>query len=169
MELAKVIDHFECNSKAIAALLGNISDEQARWKPEGKWSILEIVNHLYDEERDDFKLRLTLIIEDPRAAWPPIDPQTWITERKYNERDLAESVQRFLKERKDSILWLKSLHNVPWSNSKEHPTAGTMTASRLLYSWLAHDYLHIKQITIMLFNYLQKDVSPISLNYAGEL
>lgn len=169
MELVRVIEQFECNLRAIEELTKNLSEEQARWKRDNKWSVLEIINHLYDEECDDFRLRLTLIIEDPRADWPSIDPPTWVTERKYNERDLDKSLQKFIKAREDSILWLKSLRNVPWSNSKEHPLAGTMTASRILYSWLAHDYLHIRQISAMLFKHLESNVSPIPLNYAGEL
>lgn len=69
MELVRVIEQFECNLRAIEELTKNLSEEQARWKRDNKWSVLEIINHLYDEECDDFRLRLTLIIEDPRADY----------------------------------------------------------------------------------------------------
>ena len=50
---------------------------QAMWKPaEDEWSILEVVNHLAEEETDDFRVRLGQLLEDPRKAWPPIDPET---------------------------------------------------------------------------------------------
>jgi hypothetical protein len=32
----------------------------------------------------------------PGESWPKIDPQGWVTERRYNDRDLAGSVQSFL-------------------------------------------------------------------------
>jgi len=49
-----------------------INAELAVWKPApGKWSILEVVNHLYDEEREDFRQRLELVLKDPALAWPP--------------------------------------------------------------------------------------------------
>jgi hypothetical protein len=45
-------------AQSIMQLVSRVSDEQARWKPEAdSWSILEVVNHLYDEEREDFRTR----------------------------------------------------------------------------------------------------------------
>ena len=65
-----------------AGLVSGLSLEQARWKPSlDKWSILEVVNHLYDEEREDFRQRLSLVLADPMQPWPPIDPRTWVTSR----------------------------------------------------------------------------------------
>jgi len=40
------------NAQTIHSLTSGVSDEQARWKPDpDSWSILEVINHLYDEER----------------------------------------------------------------------------------------------------------------------
>jgi len=46
-------------------LTKDINTELAIWKPApDKWSILEVVNHLYDEEREDFRQRLELVLKD---------------------------------------------------------------------------------------------------------
>ena len=43
----------------IQAVLAGVDAEQARWKPDAdSWSILEVVCHLVDEEREDFRTRL---------------------------------------------------------------------------------------------------------------
>ena len=94
----------------IHSLTLEISDEQARWKPNPEsWSILEVINHLVDEEREDFRVRVDFILHHPGLPWPPINPQGWVTERNYNQRDLLQSVQDFLEERQKSLVWLKGL------------------------------------------------------------
>ena len=50
------ISSLENSAKKIKSLLEGVSEEQVKWKPQPeKWSILEVINHLYDEERDDFR------------------------------------------------------------------------------------------------------------------
>lgn len=86
--------------------------ELLRNKPNGnspdKWSILEVINHLHDEEREDFRQRLDLVLANPEQTWPRIDPQTWVTSRGYNERDLSSSLNNFFTERENSLSWLNS-------------------------------------------------------------
>lgn len=60
----------------IHSLTLGISDVQARWKPDPQsWSILEVINHLYDEECADFRVCLDIILHHPDQPWPPINPQ----------------------------------------------------------------------------------------------
>ena len=75
-------------------------------------------------------------------------------------------LESFITERTQSISWLKSLEHVNWNNSFEHSKLGTLTAKHFLANWLAHDYLHIRQIIRLKFNYL-KQISNQSLDYAG--
>ena len=50
------IEQLTVNATALAALTAGIDAEQARWKPSPEtWSVLEVVNHLADEEREDFR------------------------------------------------------------------------------------------------------------------
>jgi len=145
----------------------NVSLEQARWRPKpDKWSLLEVINHLWDEEIADFRARLTLMLEDTTKDWLPIDPMGWVIERKYNERDLVESLNGFLNERDASIKWLESLEQPAWDSFKEHPYAGRLSAGDLLTSWIAHDLLHIRQIVNCHLDYYEKESEPFSMSYA---
>lgn len=172
MEPSEIVARLGANAAVIRSLASEVSDKQARWRPgEGKWSILEVVNHLYDEERDDFRTRLRLTLEDPTQDWPPIDPERWAVEREYNKRDPAESLARFLDEREMSIEWLRGLESPDWRAAHVHPQAGSMTAGKILLNWLAHDLLHIRQLTRLHFEYVQREaleLGPLGLRYAGD-
>ena len=141
MNLDYFIDRFSKNRRVFDSLLRGVSLEQSRWRPApDKWSVLEVVNHLYDEETEDFRQRIELVLADPRQAWPPIDPRGWVTARGYNERELDTSLNHFLAEREKSLTWLSQLSEPNWENSNEGPN-GTLRAGDLLASWLAHDFL----------------------------
>ena len=76
MNLDICLVRFSHNAEVIANLTKSVPLEQARWRPSpADWSILEVINHLYDEEREDFRQRLDLLLFQPEADWPPIDPQ----------------------------------------------------------------------------------------------
>jgi uncharacterized damage-inducible protein DinB len=149
-------------------LFQNLSEEQARWKPGAdRWSMLEVICHLYDEEREDFRKRLKLTLNDPEAPWPPIDPEGWVLERSYHKKDLEQSLRNFFKEREKSLQWLDHLQSPAWKSTHRHPQMGLMSAELILANWLAHDFFHIRQASELHFTYLTKAVSPISLSYSG--
>ena len=81
-------------------------------------------------------------------------------------QDYSKKLNEFLEERDQSVNWLRSLVNPKWDNAYEHPKFGKMTAKMFLANWLAHDYLHIRQILNVKFEYLKKD-SGETLIYAG--
>jgi hypothetical protein len=169
MNLDYFIARLAENRKAFESLATGVSVEQARWKPAPeKWSIVEVVGHLYDEETEDFRQRLRLLIERPGEPWPQIDPQGWVTEREYNKRDLRESLARFFDERKRSLAWLKKLSpsDVDWSARYERPQ-GNLRAGDLLASWLAHDFLHLRQLSRLHWEYTAALAAPFSTAYGG--
>ena len=157
----------EANVRIFESLVKSISAEQASWKPApDKWSIIEVVNHLYDEEREDFRQRLLLVLTDPKLSWPPIAPREWVKTRAYGERDLNESLDNFLTERQKSLAWLRSLESPKLENRHERD-AGSLSAGDLLASWLAHDFLHVRQLTRLQWQYLTTVASPFQTDYAG--
>jgi hypothetical protein len=155
----------------LRAVVAGLTPEEARRRgPKDAWSILEIVNHMADEEVDDFPRRLRLILEDPQQDWPPIDPEGWAKQRDYQSRDLAESLERFERQRRESVAWLRSLENQnpPPDWSKSHTSKfGTMAAGDMLASWLAHDMLHLRQIAKRLYELGEIRAGGYSSAYAG--
>ena len=97
MNYDNIINKLEANASTFKSLLENTSDEQAHWKSSpDKWSLLEIVNHLYDEEREDYRQRIMSIFEDPKKKREPIAPAEWIREREYAKRETNASLNKFL-------------------------------------------------------------------------
>ncbi len=168
MLLEMAIARLENDAGAIASLFTGVDDAQARWKPSpADWSLLEVVAHLYDEEREDFRTRVDILLHRPDAAWPPIDPPGWVTERSYNERDPETALADFLRERAQSLTWLRSLEAPGWSSTGKTPWDATMTAGQMLLSWLAHDMLHLRQMAELHHRYIEAAAAPESVDYAG--
>jgi hypothetical protein len=152
---------------AFKYILSDLSEEEYTWKPgPDKWNILEIVCHLYDEEREDFKARIKFTIDPPPGPIPLIDPQGWATTRNYAGQNFVQMTNKFLNERKQSLQWLQSLKNNNWDRTIIHPTLGSMSGSVFLCNWVAHDYQHIRQILALKYEYLKVKTGE-SLTYAG--
>lgn len=148
-------------------MLTGMDPEEYSFRPEkDSWTILEILCHLLDEEREDFRTRVKNTLTTPLKQPPSIDPTGWVISRNYAQQVFSERLEAFLTERRSSIKWLKTVENSPWKNKYVHPEAGEMTAYSLLANWLAHDYHHIRQINRRSYEYLKKK-SGVYLNYAG--
>ena len=166
MDTKFIIDRLTHNEKVFREILTGITGDQVHWKPApDKWSMLEIVNHLYDEEQLDFRERVKAALENREA--PSIDPQGWVKSKNYAERDYVRSVANFLLERERSIEWLHGLKDVNWESKWTNPQF-EMTAYAFLVNWLAHDYMHIRQINRINYLYLNEITGDQSLQYAGE-
>ncbi len=168
MHLKRLIDSLERFAEILPAVVRGVSADDARWKPaDGAWSILEIVTHMADEEVEDFRTRVELTLRDPAEPWPPIDPETWAVDRRYNEGDLAGALKRFVSERCRSIKWLRGNANPDWSKAHPHPQLGPLRAGDIFAAWVAHDALHLRQITKRMHQMTQRDAGEYRSDYAG--
>ena len=167
MNYTLIIDQLEKNKTLFFQIFKNATPEEYLWKPnEKQWCLLEVICHLYDEEREDFRTRTKSTLETPEKLLPMFDPVAWVTERNYIEQDYPKKLSQFLWERTQSVNWLRSLDNPNWQNAFQHPTLGPLTAHHFLSNWLAHDYLHIRQATKLKYGYLQ-ELTSNDLSYAG--
>ncbi len=169
MELDAAIQQLGTHGATIVQLCTSVSDAQARVRPDPKsWSILEVINHLYDEEREDFRQRLDLTLRQPDTDWPPIDPEGWVTSRAYQQRDLKQSIADFSAEREKSIAWLQSLQSPDLSRRHIHPMGFVLQAGDLLGAWVAHDVLHLRQLVELHYHLCTVSAAPYTVRYAGE-
>lgn len=168
MNLENAVRQLGHQGKAILSLGKALSDEQARWKPAPEeWSILEVLNHLVDEEQLDFRRHLHHILFTPDEPWPKIAPQDWVVEKKYNQQSLAQTLNNFKSEREKSLEWLKSLGDIDWGKSIEL-SWGNLSAGDMLASWLAHDLLHLRQLIELHYQLTKSSSTPFCVDYAGQ-
>ena len=168
MEFATLYQELTHSTEMIRSLLADIGEEEARVKPSrGSWSTLEVVCHLYDEEREDFREHLDFILHRQHEDWHLIDPQGWVKTRKYNEQDFKKMKAKFFQERKKSLGWLKGLKNADW-NTVYRSEFGSMRAGDMFASWVAHDNLHIRQLVELRRKSIERKTKPYKIRYAGE-
>ena len=167
METRTLVSLLTRGAERIRVLATDVPEDQARWRPDpDAWSTLEVVNHLADEECEDFRARLEATLHRPQAPWPPTDPGGWVTSRNYNGRDLDDSVQRFLAERAASLEWLRTLVSPDWTTAHVAPF-GPISAGDVAASWVAHDILHMRQLVELHWAYTTERLVPHSTAYAG--
>ena len=167
MERNILVEQLQRHALVLRSLLHGLPFDEARWKPEAaKWCALEVICHLHDEEREDFRARLRSTLEAPDKPWPQIDPAAWVAERKYMEQDFDAVLLAFLEERRHSLEWLQGLEGAPWSNAYMHPKVGPVNCGLLLTNWVAHDLHHLRQLISLRYGYL-KSISKVPLDCAG--
>lgn len=168
MEVKVLYQELVNSTEMVRALLTGLEQEQAQVRPDANsWSILEVLCHLYDEEREDFREHLDFILKRHSQEWHVIDPQNWVVERKYNEQNFLDMREKFFTERKRSLEWLNGLADVDWDTTYTSEY-GSATAGEMVASWVAHDNLHIRQLVELRRAYIERITQPYPIGYAGE-
>jgi hypothetical protein len=169
MKFKALRSELEQNAASISALAAGLSQAEAQQRPAPEaWSLLEVVCHLYDEERDDFRQRLDILLHRPQDEWPPINPQGWVTERSYNQQDFGAMLDKWLAERQKSLAWLDGLSAPDWDTRHPTPFGFEMAAGDMLSSWVTHDILHLRQIVELRHARVLAISAPYDIRYAGD-
>jgi hypothetical protein len=172
IDASRIIDRLEQFGASLPAVVAGLPLADARWKPaDGAWSVVEVLHHLLDEEVEDFRQRLKLTLESPQQDWPPIDPEGWAVQGRYNDADPEKIIAQFVAERRASVTWLRekaASAASDWSIAHVHPKYGAFRAGDLLAAWAAHDALHLRQIAKRLHQLAARDAGEFSIIYAGE-
>ncbi len=145
----------------------DIESMRAR-ETEGRWSPLEILAHLLDEEREDFRPRAQAASAGCRID-TKIDPVGWVTQRAYNAKDPEQVCGEFERERVRSCAWLGALDLGLLEASLEHPQLGRMRCGDFIAAWRMHDLLHLRQLSTALTVILARPLAEWRLDYAGQL
>ncbi|NOH02339.1 MAG: DinB family protein [Chloroflexi bacterium] len=168
MEFQTLFRELTHSTEMIRVLLAGIGGEEARIKPsKSSWSILEVICHLHDEEREDFREHLDFILYRQHEKWHPIAPMAWVKLRKYNQQDFNKMKSRFFREREKSLAWLRGLRRVDWK-IKYKSQYGSMSAEEMLANWVAHDNLHVRQLVELRRMHIERIAKHCNLQYAGE-
>ncbi len=169
MEPKMLMDELARGMEILPGLVAGVSQAEAQIKPNPESrSFLEAVYHLYDEEKEDFRVRLEIMLYHPRDPWPPIRPDEWVTERHYNEQDLAETVEKFKAERRKSLEWLRGLKKPDWTIECPTPFGILLKSGDMLSAWVEHDALHMRQLVELRHERILRMAAPYTVKYAGD-
>ncbi len=168
INVEEIIRQLTANAEVVRVLVQPISDEQAQWKPNPEtWSLKEVMEHFYNEERIDFCKHLKEMLSDPPQPWGEFSPEEYIS-----VESCRQALNSFLMEREASGVWLRKLESPDWDLESQASFGSegevlTLSAGDVLGSWVAHDFLHIRQINELLYAWNTQQVSPYSVQYAG--
>lgn len=155
--------------EALGRLLEGVPDSMLRAREtEARWSPLEILAHLLDEEMEDFRPRAQAAAVRGRIE-KPIDPSRWVVERAYNSKDPAVVLGDFATERNRSCEWLRSLDVSVLDRSLEHAQLGTMRCGDFVAAWRMHDILHLRQLATALAVLGARELAGWRIDYAGRI
>jgi hypothetical protein len=121
----------------------------------------EVMYHVYNEERIDFRKHLKEMLRPEPLPWQP-----WSEEQMKPIESCRQALQNFLTEREDSIAWLRALQAPNWDTSVQAPW-GAIRAGDVLVSWVEHDHLHMRQINELLHAWNAHQGQPYSVEYGG--
>lgn len=154
---------------ALDSLLTDLEPEwwQAQPAP-GEWSPVEIICHLRDEEVEDFCARLHVVVERG-SRFAPIDPEGWAVARRYREADSHAALAALRERRAASLAFLASVPPDRLGAAVEHPSAGPLSGLDLLAAWVAHDRLHLAQLSGTLARVWADRWAPLRADYAGPI
>jgi len=111
----------------------------------GKWSAAEIVHHLADSESTS-ALRIRKLLVEEHPIIQGYDQELYAKRLRYDERDIAPSLEAFRAARATTAQLLPTLTDADWAREGWHTESGRYSAEMWLRIYAAHAHNHAAQI-----------------------
>jgi hypothetical protein len=144
-DLLPCLDLLESTPDILRALMSELSEEDARWKPSpDRFSVAEVLAHLSHSEGYCYRMRVDRFLEEERPEFEPDDAQFHF--EKYRNADPEYEFGHFEDQRESNVEFLRSLPASAGNRIALHKEAGEITLNQMLHEWALHDLGHIRQI-----------------------
>lgn len=131
---------------ALRKAIAGLAPQQVR-TPEraGKWSVLQVVQHLADSELvGGFRFRMVLAHEAP--VLPGYDQDRWADRLRYNDADLETAMADFSTLRRANLRLLERASPDDRRRVMRHEERGDESLDKMISMYAGHDLLHLRQI-----------------------
>ena len=131
---------------ALRRSIDGLTLEQLR-RPEqpGKWSIVQVLQHLADSEVV-WAWRMRLILSQDRPVLTGYDQDQWADRLRYAEADPADALEEFVVLRRGNVRLLERARPEDLRRVGVHAERGEETVDHLRRLYAGHDLLHLRQI-----------------------
>lgn len=130
----------------IARLMAGTPRPLLRRRPApSKWSVVEIIAHLADDELVG-AYRIRRILEVPGGALDSFDQNVWAKTGRYMRRDPNRSLALFLILRQANLELYRRLSRAERRRFGIHAERGKESIERIFTLYAAHDLNHLRQI-----------------------
>jgi hypothetical protein len=130
----------------LAQLIAGVPDDTLHRRPApGKWSIVEIIAHLAEDELTS-TWRYRQMIEHDGVALLGFDQDLWARLGDYNSWTARDALDMFRLLRHANVMLLSRLSPAEWERSGTHAERGRITVRSLAAHMVGHDANHFAQI-----------------------
>jgi uncharacterized damage-inducible protein DinB len=113
---------------------------------EGKWTVIQVLQHLIKAEETNWIPRIKHILTDNSKPLPLFNRT--VEEKNIQEKEVISLINEFSSKRQESLNFLKmqNFNDELLKTQCTHPELGPITIENLLSAWVVHDLDHIVQI-----------------------
>jgi DinB superfamily len=145
--ISHVVEQLESTPDILRTLLSHVSQAEADWKPAPqRFSIAEVLVHLYDTETQVFRTRVQRMVNEDCPQLATYDQEAIAAAGGYAGQGAQETLQNFHNHRTANLTYLKSLPAEIGDRVGMHPELGPITIAQLLNEWAFHDLGHLRQM-----------------------
>ena len=127
------------------AVAGLSEAERRRPEKPGKWSVIEVVQHLADSEIV-YGYRIRLILAGDTPVIEGYDQDAWARRLRYIDTSLPDALAQVRILRNRSLVLLRGLTAEEWERAGMHGERGRESIRHITKLLAAHDLVHLRQI-----------------------
>jgi hypothetical protein len=144
-DLAPILERFRRGAELLAVATTGAAGPELDFKPEGKWSIRQIVCHLADSEAVA-AMRLRQVIAEENPTIVAFDEKAWADKLDYGKRKISQELELFRVLRASNYELLKDLPAETFSRSGTHSVRGPLSLSQMVTLFAEHAENHATQL-----------------------
>src|SRR5262245_16680301 len=144
MDRALVIPSLQSTPTLLRALAGDATEAQASTAPKpGEWSMVEVVRHLVQGDRDTFLPRLRRMLVEDRPRFESA------RDASCDRADVASLLDAFTAARREVVRILGSLDEAAWRREGVSPSRGLVSVDAYARTMADHDTEHLRQLAAL--------------------
>lgn len=124
---------------------GVATDVLRRPERPGKWSAVEVIQHLADSELV-WSYRLRLVMAEDRPTLTGYDQDAWATGLRYRDADPADALGQFALLRRLNLGLLDGLPPGGLARVGLHAERGEESLAHMMRLYAGHDLVHLRQL-----------------------
>ena len=144
-ELPELLERFRRGAELLAISTTGAAGLELDYKPDGKWSVRQIVCHLADTEAC-VAMRVRQVIAEDNPMLPGFDGEAWARSLDYDKRKITPMLEVFRVLRASNYELLQGLAPETYERIGNHTEHGKMTLLDLLRTYAGHVESHVGQI-----------------------
>jgi len=160
-ELNDILERMRRGAELLAVATTGAAGPELDYKPDGKWSVRQIVCHLADAEAVA-AMRLRQILAEDNPTMPAWDQDAWTARLDYDKRKISHALEYFRVLRASNYELLKDLPESVFERSGTHTARGPMTLRQLVTLCAEHVESHTAQLQKLRAAYREHRAKPAS-------